>query len=136
MTAREMKNAAPISQITLLPKPLSASRMPSVPVSAITMMLMMATPPIGRGLTMKPTTVATKIARRFQACCVTPSGGGISHRITPTATTMPRGTSFADSNVGPNEGSMVLDSAMLSLPNGGRRAVVAGFVALVGAQAE
>ena len=84
---REMKKATTISQIVLLPNPLSAWLMVSVPESAVVAIPSKAIAPIGSGLTTIPTIVATKIARRCQALASTPDGGGTNQIITPTTNT-------------------------------------------------
>ncbi|MEZ4560841.1 MAG: hypothetical protein R2854_31130 [Caldilineaceae bacterium] len=75
-----------ISQIVELPNPLSESPMLKVPVSAVTVIPVSATAPMGMGFKMMPTMVPTKIANKCQASMATPSGGGINQMTAPIAT--------------------------------------------------
>ncbi len=86
MNPREMKKASTISQMTVLPNPESASPMVSVPVAAVAAMPTIATAPMGRGLSMIPMIVATKMASRWIAFGSTPSGAGRNHNATAAAT--------------------------------------------------
>ena len=78
MNPREMKKAITINQMTLLPKPLKASLMVSVPVTAVRAIPNRGTAPMRRGLAMIPTTVATKMAKRCHALISTPAGTGLN----------------------------------------------------------
>ena len=85
MNPRETKNAITISHITRSPKPLTDCSTVSVPVRLVAVSPNTATTPIGNGLVMMPTMVAMKMASRCQAWISTPSGGGVNHTTTPTA---------------------------------------------------
>src|SRR5512133_2030884 len=64
MKPREMKNARTMSQIVTSENPLMESAMPSVPDRAVIAIPTMATAPMGSALTMIPTMVLTKMAKR------------------------------------------------------------------------
>ena len=64
MKPREMKKASTINQITTSEKPLSASAMGRVPLTAVRAIPTMATAPMGSGLRMMPIMVVMKMARR------------------------------------------------------------------------
>ena len=95
MKPREMKKAITMSQMTLLPKPLRASLMVKVPVSAVMAIPSIATAPMGRGLAMIPTTVATKMARRCHALMSTPAGTGLNQIVIPAMSVTTSGVSLA-----------------------------------------
>ena len=54
-----------------------------------------ATAPMGRGLAMIPTTVATKIAKRCHAWMSTPVGTGLNQIVTPAMSVTRSGFSLA-----------------------------------------
>ena len=95
MKPREMKKPITTSQMTLLPKPLKDSLIVRVPVRAVAIIPSTATAPMGRGLAIIPTMVATKIASRRHALMSTPSGGGTNQIATPTSTVANSGMSLA-----------------------------------------
>ena len=80
--------------LTLL-NPLNACRIVRVPVSTVATIPTMATAPMGKGLAMRPTTVATKIASRCQALLSTPSGEGRNQMVKATRKVMRSGNSLA-----------------------------------------
>ena len=88
MKPRLMKNAMTISQMAVLEKPAKLSFNPTVPVSTHTVMDMMAMAPIGKGLMIRPTMVAAKMANICQAFASSPAGTGQNHSATPTANVM------------------------------------------------
>src|SRR5271165_3606009 len=62
----------------------------NVPVIAVAAMPRSAIAPIGSGLTIIPTIVATKIANRCHALGWTPAGGGMNQMIVPMIKTLKR----------------------------------------------
>src|SRR5271165_5979956 len=60
----------------------------NVPVIAVAAMPRSAIAPIGSGLMIIPTIVATKIANRCHALGWTPTGGGMNQMIVPTINTL------------------------------------------------
>src|SRR5208283_3976567 len=62
----------------------------NVPVIAVAAMPRSTIAPIGSGLIIIPTIVATKIANRCHALGWTPAGGGINQMIVPTIKTLNR----------------------------------------------
>ncbi len=85
MKPRLMKNAMTISQMVVFEKPDRLSLSPTVPVSTLAVMAMMATAPIGAGLMIRPTMVAAKMANICHAFASSPAGTGQNHRAAPTA---------------------------------------------------
>ena len=69
-------------------KPARPSFRPTVPVSTLTVMAMMAIAPMGNGLMIRPTIVAAKMANMCHAFASKPAGTGQNHNATPTANVM------------------------------------------------
>ena len=85
MKPREMKNAMTMSQIVEFENPDSPSDNDVTPVSTHRAMATMAMAPMGIGLMMSATMVATKMANMCHACASKPAGAGMNQMTTPTS---------------------------------------------------